>query len=395
MTRMEPIADPRRAEQVDPEQEHPEQGTGRPSLIARLRAISPLFTALVIVPTLLATLYFGFLASDVYVSESRFVVRSLTKPNLSPLGAVLGGGNIVGASEESSAVMEFLGSRQALSEINQDGYVSKAWNNSSIFLFDRFGWSGGDTSEQLFEYYLGKVAPEKSAATSVTVLQVESFDAASAQAINLRLLEKSELLVNELSDRARSDAITFAEAELDRARTAAQGASVALATFRDQEGVIDPELQATAGLQFISKLQDQLIAARTQLLQMQTYTPQASQIPFLRTQISTLEREIATQTAQLAGGRQSLSSASARYQELLLASEFAEKQLSIALASYQDAQAEARRKQAYVERISQPSLPDYAQYPRRIRNIFATLVLGLLAWGVVSMLLVGVREHRD
>ena len=81
---------------------------------------------------------------------------------------------------------------------------------------------------------------------------------------------------------------------------------MALGTFRDREGLIDPELQASAGLQMISKLQDQLIAAQTQLLQLQTYTPRASQIPFLRTQIRNLEREIADQTTQLAGGRGSL-----------------------------------------------------------------------------------------
>jgi capsular polysaccharide transport system permease protein len=142
-------------------------------------------------------------------------------------------------------------------------------------------------------------------------------------------------------------------------------------------------------------LQDQLIAAQTQLLQLQTYTPRASQIPFLRTQIRNLEREIANQTAQLAGNKGSLSSASVRYQELKLASEYAEKQLGITLSAYQEAQAEARRKQAYVGRISSTSRPDDAAYPRRFRNIIATFVLGLLAWGVASMLLVGIREHRE
>lgn len=390
MSRMDPIADPLRLDQ-------PEQPGDAPprSLLARLRAVNPLFVALVIVPTLLASLYFGFLASDVYVSESRFIVRSPSKPNMSPLGVVLGGGSLVGASEESEAVTEFLGSRQALATVNQDGYATRAWGDEAIFLIDRFGGLGSDTGEDLFEYYLGKVTADDSTATMVTVLTVQSFDPQSAQTINRRLLEQSEVLVNELSDRARRDSIAFSEAELARARQAAQAAALALGTFRDREGVIDPELQANAGLQMIGKLQDQLIAAQTQLLQMQTYTPQASQIPYLRTQIRNLEREIAAQTAQLAGGRGSLSSTSVRYQELALASEYAEKQLAIALSAYQEAQAEARRKQAYVERISQPSLPDDAAYPRRLRSILATFVLGLLAWGVVSMLLVGVREHRE
>lgn len=390
MTRMDPIAEPFPLDEPGTPGEAPPR-----SLLARLREISPLFAGLVIAPTLIAGIYFGFLASDIYVSESRFIVRSPEKPNLSPLGMVLGGSSLVGASEESEAVTEFLGSRQALAAVNQDAYVTRAWGNSSVFLIDRFGWLGSNTGEDLFEYYLDKVTAEDSTTTMVTVLTVKSFDPASAQTINRRLLEQSEVLVNELSDRARRDAIEFAEAELAQARQEAQSAALALADFRDREGLIDPELQASAGLQMIGKLQDQLIAAQTQLLQMQTYTPKASQIPYLRTQIRNLEREISNQTAQLAGGRSSLSAASVRYQELALASEYAEKQLAVALSAYQDAQAEARRKQAYVERISEPSLPDDAAYPRRLRSILATFALGLLAWGVASMLMIGVREHRD
>jgi capsular polysaccharide transport system permease protein len=65
------------------------------------------------------------------------------------------------------------------------------------------------------------------------------------------------------------------------------------------------------------------------------------------------------------------------------------------MSSLVDAQNEARRKQAYVERISRPNLPDEALEPRRLRGILATLVLGLVAWGILSMLLAGVREHQD
>lgn len=374
---------------------HAERASMLQKLRRQLRKINPLFIVLVIVPTIISTLYFGFLASDVYVSESRFIVRAPGKPSVSPLGAILGGSGMVGASEESEAVTEFIGSRQALSELNADGFATRAWSDPSIFLIDRFGWSGSDTDEHLFEYYLGKVEAEKSTTTSITVLRVKSFDPASAQIINRRLLEQSEILVNDLSNRARRDAIVFSEEQVEKARLAAKQAAVAVARYRDENGVIDPELQATAGLQFVSKLQDELISSKAQLLQLETYTPQASQIPFLRTRIRTLEREIADQTASLAGGAGSLSSASARYQELVLASEFAEKQLALALAAYQEAQGEAVRKQAYVERVSNPSLPDYPELPRRIRNILATLVVGLLVWGIISMLMVGVREHRD
>lgn len=350
---------------------------------------------MVVVPTILAAAYFGLLAEDVYVSESRILVRSPAKSDTTPWGSVLSGGALSGATEESSAVREFLQSRDALKAINKDGFVDKAYGAPQIFWFDRFGALGGDSDEELYEYVSQKIALEEGTSALVLRLRVEAFDPEAAQTINARLLQGSEALVNDLSARARGDAITFAQDEVSKARDAAKAASLALTRFRTREGVIDPELQARVGLQTISQLQEELIGARTRLLQMRTYTPRASQIPFLRTQVRELEQEIARQTRDIAGGAGSLSANAGRYQELTLASQFSEQQLAVALTSLQDAQAEARRKQAYVERISEPSLPDYAAYPRRMRGIVATFLMGLLAWGVLSMLLVGIREHRD
>jgi capsular polysaccharide transport system permease protein len=364
-------------------------------VLNRLKSISPLFLVIVALPTILSAIYFGMLAEDVYVSESSILVRSPSKPDVPPFGSVLGASSIIGATEESNAVREFLLSRDALTKINEDGFVAEAYGNNELFVLDRFGGFSGDSFEELYQYFGKKTAIGEGSSILVMRLSVEAFDPIDAQKINERLLQRSEVLVNELSERAQKDAISFSVDAVSEARDKARAASVALAKFRDKEGMIDPELQARVGLQTISQLQEELIASRTQLLQMRTYTPKASQIPFLKTQVGALEREIARQTNNIAGGSRSLSSNVARYQELDLASKFSEQQLAVALASLQDAQAEARRKQAYVDRISEPSLPDYAVFPRRIRGILATLMVGLLAWGVLTMLLVGIREHRD
>jgi capsule polysaccharide export protein KpsE/RkpR len=79
----------------------------------------------------------------------------------------------------------------------------------------------------------------------------------------------------------------------------------------------------------------------------------------------------------------------------MLTNDTASKRLAAAMVSLQDARNEALHQQAYIERIAQPNLPDEALEPRRLRGILATLALGLMAWGVLGMLLAGVREHRD
>ncbi|WP_260929615.1 hypothetical protein [Novosphingobium sp. 9] len=380
--------------------DHPQPGltmkdTVLDRLILRLKSLGPLFLITVVIPTVVAILYFGIFASDVYVSESRFVVRGSNKSSMSPLGLMLSGGGLSGASEEGNAVEEYLSSRLALKEADSDGLLTRAYTAPSIFWFDRFGAGGKRDREHFYDYFLNHVKVEDETTTQVLYLTVRAYGAKQAHDINERLLERSEALVNRMSDRARQDAVASAQAEVNQAQDRARGAARALADYRDREGVIDPEKEATVRLQMISKLQDELISVQTQLSQLTSYTPQASQIPYLRTQANKLQQEIDAQTAGIAGGRKSLSSASARYQELELDTEIAGKQLATALASLQDARTDAERKRAYVQRIADPSTPDYAMEPRRIGGIFATLLLGLIAWGVLSTLLIGIREHRD
>jgi len=224
---------------------------------------------------------------------------------------------------------------------------------------------------------------------------VRAYTPKDAQRFNEQLLEMAEATVNRLNERGRQDLIRFATAEVNGAKDKARGAALALSAYRNQEGVVDPEKQATVQLQMISKLQDELIATKTQLLQLRAFTPDNPQIEVLDAKVKGLSREIDEQLGRVAGDRKSLAATAAQYQRLALESQFADKQLAGAMASLQDALNEAQRKQAYVERIVQPNLPDDALEPRRFRGILATVVLGLAAWGILTMLLAGVREHRD
>jgi capsular polysaccharide transport system permease protein len=365
-------------------------------IIDHIRRVSPLFWATVIAPTILATVYFGLLADDIYISESRFVVRSPDKPQRNGLGVLLSGAGFNNASEEVRAAQGFIESRDALRALTADGFARRAWGDEQISIFSRFdpfGWSG--SFEDLYKYYGNKVVASYDPETAITTLTVRAFSPGDAQAMNARLLKGAEALVNNLNERSSEDLIKYADREVAEAREVASSAALALSSYRNRAGVIDPERQATVQLQMISKLQDELIGARMQLLQLSTAAGQNPQIPLLKIRVAGLQKEIEQQFGKIAGSEGSLSEAAAEYQRLQLQREFADKQLALSLSALQEARNEARRQRAYVERVAQPSLPDAAVEPRRIRGVLATLIVGLVAWGVLSMLLAGVREHYE
>ncbi len=354
-----------------------------------------LFWLTVVFPTAVAIVYFGFLASDVYVSESQFVVRTPEKQTTSGLGVLLRSTGFSRGGDEVYAAQEYVRSRDALRDLNRNGAVRRAYGSETISIFDRFnplGFSG--TFEDLYDYYLGKVDIQYDTTSSISRLTVRAFTPDDAYRFDRELLERSEALVNRINDRGRNDVVQFAAQEVQAAKAAARTASLNLAQFRNSHGVVDPEEQARVQLETVSKLQDELVSTRMQLLQLRKIAPENPQVPVLATRAQGLANEIDTQMGRVAGGRRSLSQTAVQYERLDLERQFADKRVAAALTALQEAQSEAHRKQAYVERIVQPSRPDRAAEPRRIRSILATFILGLVAWGISSMLLAGIREHR-
>lgn len=366
------------------------------SIATILKRRDPLFTLIVLLPTVLSIFYYGLFASDVYTSESKFVIRSPEKSAPSTIGLLLKGAGFTNAGDEIHAAQGFLVSRDALRELNQGGQFREAYSRSSISMFNRFdpfGWDG--TFETLFKYYKSRIRVDFDSASSITTLTVRAYAPGDARKFNEQLLRMAEATVNRLNTRGRRDLIQFAEAEVEVAKVRARSAALALSTFRNSRGLVDPEKQAAIQLQLISKLQDELIVTKTQLRELSQYAPRSPQVAVLKTRAAGLEEEIRQQSGLIAGDQKSLAASAAQYQRLILETQFADRQLAAAMASLQEAQNEARRKQAYVERIVEPSEPDKALEPSRIRSIFTTFLLSLIIWGVAAMLLAGIREHRN
>ena len=365
--------------------------------MAWLRRINRLFLFTVILPTVLAVIYFGLIASDIYISESRFMVRSPQRQSQSGiLGSLLQGTGFSRSQDDAYSVQDYILSRDALKELDDKLAVRKAFSSRSVDFLNRFPTLEWDESfESLFRYYKRRVSVELDSTSSITALKVSAFTAADAARINDLLLQMSERLVNALNERARQDLIGYATSEVQNAEKSAKEAALMLSSYRNRQSVVDPEKQSALQLQGVSKLQEELIATRTQLAQVRSVTPNNPQIPLLRNRADTLQVEIDAETAKVTGGSKSLAGKAAIYERLALERTFADRQLASALISLETARNEAQRQQLYLERLVQPNTPDYPVEPRRIRSVIMVFVLGLLAWGILSLLVASVREHLD
>ena len=231
--------------------------------------------------------------------------------------------------------------------------------------------------------------------SAITVLTVHAYTADDARNINVLLLRMGEQLVNQLNDRSRSDLISVAEKEVKASEDRAKDASAALSGFRTKQSVFDPDRQAALQLQGTARIEDELLSTEAQLAQLRQVSPTNPQIATLASRAELLRRAIANQSAKVAGANGSFTSQSSGYDRLVLEKTFAERQLATALASQETARNEARRQQLYLETLVQPNLPDRAIEPRRIRMVVMVFLLGLVVWGVLSLVVGSIREHTE
>jgi capsular polysaccharide transport system permease protein len=351
----------------------------------------------VIVPTCAAILYYGFIASDVFISESRFLVRSPQRPMQGGfVGELLQGSGITHSQDDTYSVHDYILSRDALHELDAKLGVRNAFANKQVDLINRFpGLSWDDSFEEFYRYYGKHVGMDYDSASSISTLTVRAFTAQDAQRINDLLLQMSERLVNTLNERSRQDLIRYAAAEVKLATDKATAAAVALFEYRSKHEVFEPDKQAAIQLESVAKIQEELITTEAQLAQVQKLSPNNPQIAGLESRADTLRHAIETEAAKVTSANGSFSARAPNFERLTLETVFADKQLGVALADLESARSEALRQQLYLDRLVQPNLPDKAMEPRRIRSVFTVFLIGLIAWGVVSLLVAAIREHSD
>lgn len=132
----------------------PHHGARTKGLVARLRAA--LLVGFILLPSILAFVYYGFVASDRYVSEARFVIHTASKPSgvLGGLTALLQLAGLERSQDDAFAVRDYLISRDALRELNARLPLRPRYGVTDADFVARFpSIFYGETDEALFRYF--------------------------------------------------------------------------------------------------------------------------------------------------------------------------------------------------------------------------------------------------
>lgn len=370
--------------------------SAQPSALSRWLRKRRWFMLFVVFPTLLTALYYGFFASDIYISESRFVIKNpdQKRSQSSTLANLVQTSGLSGGQEQTNEVLTYVRSRDALKALEKNIAVRDKFSTAQADFLSRFpGLFSNRSFESLFKYYGKRVDARLDSESGTAIIKVEAFSPQDAYVINRQLLDLSEALVNRLNSRARSKGIVEAEKQVQLGTQRAKDARLALAQYRNAQALIDPEKQAVGVLQIANTMIGEKAALQAQLDQMQRLTPNNPSIPALQSRINAVSVQISSQDRRVVGAGGGIASKLGGYENLLVEQEFATESLTAANAALVQARAEAQRQQFYLERVVDPNTPDTPLLPKRFINILVVFAAATCLYFIAWMFMIGVLEH--
>jgi capsular polysaccharide transport system permease protein len=355
--------------------------------------------ALIALPVALAALYFFVFASDRYVSESTVALQRAGNDGAAavPGAAMLLAGLNPLSREETLYLRQYVHSIGLLQELDAKLGLRKHFGTP--------GWDfalrlrAGASQEDFVEYYRSRVEVSMDELSSTLTVRAQGFDAAFAKQLNEAILRESERFVNEMSHKLAREQLGFAESELVRTGKALESARAEVLAFQAKNRLLDPTVQAQASGALVAQMQATLSRQQTELQALRSFlNDDAYQVKALKAQIQATEAQLNAERARATGtGQRSdrLGALAIEFQALQSKAEFALDAYKLALSAVEAARIDTTRKIKSLVVIEPPTLPQTAEYPRRLYNLASLLIACLLLYGVARLVIATIREHQD
>ncbi|WP_368641518.1 Wzz/FepE/Etk N-terminal domain-containing protein [Castellaniella ginsengisoli] len=357
-----------------------------------------LFWGIVIIPMILALVYYTLLADSRYVSQAQVAVRQTNGESsqaLPGLAMMLTGTNPT-SREETLYLREYIRSQDMLDALNAQlhwaDHFAGRWRDPLYWL------SADATTEDQLSFYRRLVNAQFDEETGLLSVTVEALDPGFAQESLDFILKTSEGFVNELSHRMAREQVRFAEDELANAHRDYESQRDRILDFQRRNQFLDAGESARNRATIIAELESRLVTAHAELKALKArLTGDAPAVRTTQTEIRALEQQLAVENKRLLSdqGQNNLNVVAAQFRKLEVDGKIAEETYKLAVVALQNARIEASKKIRSLVTVVSPNLPDEALYPRRLYNLFTLMVVLLLVYGITRFIIASIEDHRD
>jgi len=347
----------------------------------------------VLIAVLIATLYYVFIASDRYVTVAHVYVKSTDQSSAMPQLQLLSGAK--GETQDAILLTVYTQSRDMMQRVEDAVQFSEHFSNGGGDFLSRL--SSGASEEQRLHYFKNRLSVNMNPDSGIITFRGQGYTREFSLKFVEAVIAASDEFINSVSQSIAKEEIAFVEQEMQRARTVLDEVRTRLLKFQNENGILSAEISGIALQTLISEMEGDLVRLQTEEKTLASYLNSgAAELVTVRSKIKALENQLVVEKAKLASTDiVSLNDVNAEYQALEMDLQFATDLYKTTIVALERARVESYHKLKHLVVVQSPSLPDEAHYPRKLYDL-ATLFIGLsLLYGIITMILATIREHRD
>ncbi|WP_058969117.1 capsule biosynthesis protein [Type-D symbiont of Plautia stali] len=351
---------------------------------------------IILLPMALLLIYLVIFSQPRYMSESKVAIKRSDDLNSSSLnvGLLLGASN-TSSAEDALYLKEYINSPDMLAALDKQLNFHEAFSHSGLDFLNHLGKD--ETVERFLQYYLSRISVSYDDKTGLLDIQTQGFTPEFALKFNQAVLKESERFINEMSHRIARDQLTFAEEEMQKARTRLNASKADLLAYQNSNNMLDPEAQALAATTLINTLVGQKIQMEADLRNLLTYLrDDAPQVVSAQNAIKSLQAQIDDEKGKVTAPQgHKLNRMAVDFEEIKSKVEFDTELYKLALTSIEKTRVEAARKLKVLSVISSPQQPQESTFPNTPYLIACWLLVCCLLFGTLKLLLAVIEDHRD
>lgn len=298
--------------------------------------------------------------------------------------------------QDAYIIVAYIRSHKIIEDISKILNIRSIYQSPLADLWERL--PNDVSSEDFLKYWNKRIQASVDGPSGIVTVRVRAFTPDDAVKVLNAIVAASESLANDVSARARRETVQRVEEEVNQMMARAQAALSDLQKFREKVGFIDPVSSATMANSLILQVLAEKIRSENELYVMQRVAPNnvAGQ-RVLRTSIDSMQQQIdrlrETLTGQSEEGR-SVAAALVEYERLEMQRLLSQKLLTMAQESLQRAAQRANQQNIYITTFVSPSLPQESEYPKPFQMWIVYTALMAVAWGVFTLVLATIGDHR-
>lgn len=338
-----------------------------------------MFWIVVAVPNIVSLIYFGLVASPIYVSNASMLVFKPEQSSVN-LSALMAGGSGGESFEGAYILQKYIGSWTEYKRVSdsidlashygEGDFVSRYGGVATLFRRDEIA---------LWHLYQRRIEVEVNEKNNIVTVQFKGYTPGFSSRLGQQVLQDAIAHIDTMNQQMERDYVANAAKSRETIEASLERDEAALADYRARIGVLDPDSQYTAQLNLLTSLEQSRANLESQQRAMASATPNNPATQNMAKGIASITAKINAIQADV----RILAGENARYQALTMARDNDAALLKQVDVAAQEANLNSIKNKYYLQVISPVSEPQSPEQPKRLEWIAGILVGTLLLWSLI------------